>query len=785
MRADARLVMPAVIGAVVVGVLIGFPDLLVSAASGAWLLVGALISTAVVMRRGRSFVATAALTATVAAVLLSSATFGASARNPELLVDAAQAHRFVTIIAVMNADGATGASSPNSTASNSSRSRTAITITAVTVGSTTLRNLSIPAVLFGSVPSSGIGTQISVAGTLANTEAGDHTAYLVFARGSAQLLQKPPWFLGWSNSLRAEFRAAAAQLPGDGGALLPGLAVGDTSAVSETLDAAMKSTSLSHLTAVSGANCAVVVGLIMLLGSALGASRRLRIAMALIVLVGFVVLVTPDASVLRAAVMAALVMFALASGRPTRGLPVLCLAVILLIFIDPWMSRDFGFILSVLATAGLLVLAGPLARVLSRWLPAPLAALISIPVAAQLACQPVLILLNPTIPVYGVIANLLAEPAAPVATVLGLIACVTLIVVPAVGKIALSIAWLPSAWIAAIAHFFAAAPGAQAPWFSGALGAFAIAAVTGLILVVVLKRRSTATRIIAGVLLLSVVSYGGGILGQALGRSTSFPEHWQIAACDVGQGDAVLVRSGDTIALIDTGPTPQALATCLKDLGVHHIDLLVLSHYDLDHVGGTAAVLGIVDHVLVGPVSDASDTALRDSLERSGATVAEVSRGGRGMLGDLRWEVLWPPTRMGSVEPGNAASVTVRFEGAGQCSEGCLSSLFLGDLGDEAQSRMFGVAHPAQVDVVKVAHHGSSDQSQSLYERVNARVGIVSVGSSNTYGHPTQRLLDILSALSATIARTDLEGMILISPAPNGGIAVWTEHPPDHDVSTH
>ena len=155
------------------------------------------------------------------------------------------------------------------------------------------------------------------------------------------------------------------------------------------------------------------------------------------------------------------------------------------------------------------------------------------------------------------------------------------------------------------------------------------------------------------------------------------------------------------------------------------------------------------------------------------------------MLGDLRWEVLWPPTRMGSVEPGNAASVTVRFEGAGQCSEGCLSSLFLGDLGDEAQSRMFGGAHPAQVDVVKVAHHGSSDQSQSLYERVNARVGIVSVGASNTYGHPTQRLLDILSALSATIARTDLEGMILISPAPNGGIAVWTEHPPDHDVSTH
>ncbi|MEO7349218.1 MAG: ComEC/Rec2 family competence protein [Terrimesophilobacter sp.] len=785
MSADVRLVPPAVFGAVAVGILIGFPALLNTAASVAWVITGALIVRAVIVQRWRSVVATAALTAAVAAVLLSSATFGASARNPELIVDAAQANRFVTLVAVMDADGTTGASSLNSTASDSSRSRASITITEVTVGKTTLSNLAIPAILFGSLPSSGIGTKISVSGTIANTEAGDHTAYLVFARGSAQLVQKPPWYLHWSNGLRADFRAAAAQLPGDGGALLPGLAVGDTSAVNRTLDTAMKSTSLSHLTAVSGANCAVVVGLVMLLGSALGASRRLRIVMALIVLVGFVVLVTPDASVLRAAVMAALVMFLLASGRPTRGLPVLCLAVILLLFIDPWMSRDFGFILSVLATAGLLVLAGPLARVLSRWLPAPLAALISIPLAAQLACQPVLILLNPTIPVYGVIANLLAEPAAPVATVLGLLACVSLALFPAVGEIALSIAWLPSAWIAAIAHFFAAAPGAQAPWISGALGAVAIAATTVLILVVVLKRRSPATRIIAAALLLGVVSYGGGILGQVLGRSSSLPPLWQVAACDVGQGDAVLVRSVDYIALIDTGPDPKVLTTCLQDLGIHHIDLLVLSHFDLDHVGGTPAVLGIVDHALVGPISDASDTALRDSLQRSGATVSEVARGERGVLGELTWEVLWPPARLGSVEPGNAASVTLRFEGAGSCSERCLSSLFLGDLGEEAQSRMFGVAHPAPVDVVKVAHHGSADQSQRLYERVSARVGVVSVGESNTYGHPTQRLLDMLTEVNTTIVRTDLEGMILVSPAPNGGISVWTEHSPAHDVGTH
>ena len=86
---------------------------------------------------------------------------------------------------------------------------------------------------------------------------------------------------------------------------------------------------------------------------------------------------------------------------------------------------------------------------------------------------------------------------------------------------------------------------------------------------------------------------------------------------------------------------------------------------------------------------------------------------------------------------------------------------------------------------MKVAHHGSGDQSQRVYERVQARVGIISVGAQNSYGHPTDRLLGILLSVGTTIARTDLEGMILVSPTPDGGIMVWTEHPPTRDVGTH
>lgn len=776
---DARLVIPALVAAASVGIVIGVPAILNVVAMGAWLCAGVAVAGAILFPRWRTVLAAAAVTSTIAAVLLTSAAFQASARSPQILVDAAHDGRFVTVIAVLDAEVGRGV------APGARSSRTPITITDATVGKTSVHGVSIPALLFGSVPPSAIGARITASGTLASTDAGDRTAFLVFTRGGSRVLATSPWFLKWSNELRSQFRETAGGLPGDGGALLPGLAIGDTSAVSNALDDAMKATSLSHLTAVSGANCAVVVGLIMILGRVLGASRGLRIVLALIVLVGFVILVTPGASVLRAAVMAAIVLASLASGRPSRGLPVLCLAVIVLLTSDPWLSRDYGFILSVLATAGLMVLAGPIAQLFARWIPLPLAILVSVPLAAQLACQPVLILLNPAVPIYGVVANLLAEPAAPIATVLGLLGCLSLSFVPPLGQIAISIAWLPSSWISAIARFFSSAPGAQAPWLPGAIGVIVLAVVTGLVLYSALGRHSLATKIVAGALVVSTVCYGGSLLGSVIGHERAIPSLWSIAACDVGQGDAVLVRSLGQVALVDTGPKPKLLAKCLKELGIDRIQLLILTHYDLDHVGGTSAVFGMVDRALVGPVADATDSKLREALQGAGAAVSEVSRGDHGMLGDVEWQVLWPPTRPGTVEPGNASSVTVRFEGVGACTEGCLSSLFLGDLGEESQSRMLGVAHPQPVDVVKVAHHGSADQSPRLYALVQARVGIIGVGIENRYGHPTNTLLTTLAKVGTKVTRTDLEGMILISSAPGGRVTVWTEHPPDRDVGTH
>jgi competence protein ComEC len=732
MRPDARLALPATVAWLAAGVLVGAPDVALPVAVGLWLV-------ALVALRWWPVIA---LCCVAGALLATLVVIGAANRSPASLVEAASSGRHLSLeVSVTEADGTRFEASAEGA----------------------------PMLVFAEAASPRIGSRVEISGSLERTAPGDAVGFLFYA-DSVTVLEPTPPYLAWANDLRASFADAAADLPGEGANLLPGLAIGDTSAVPLELDSAMKASSLSHLTAVSGSNCAVVVGLIVLLGRQLGLPRAARISAAFVALLAFVLLVTPQPSVLRAAVMASIVLLALASGRPVRGLPVLSLAVIVLLAGDPWLARDYGFALSVLATGGLILLAAPLAAVLNRWLPLPLATVIAVPLAAQLCCQPVLILLQPSLPTYGVIANVLAEPAAPVATVLGLLACLALPLAPWLGHALVALAWLPSSWIAAVAEFFAALPLAAIPCPGGAPGLALLAVVTACaIAAIVATGRARAVGAIAASLVVILVA--GSAAGSRIGLVLDRPADWQIAMCDVGQGDATLVRSDGVVALIDTGREPRLIAACLDDLGIGHIDLLILSHYDLDHVGGTSAVFGKVTDALIGPSSGADDDRLVAQLAQAGARVTQASVGMHGALGAMDWRILWPKAKLGGVEPGNDASVTVEFG----CAIACISSLFLGDLGDVPQQLLQATSPLGHVDVVKVAHHGSADQSAATYEHSSSTVGLIGVGADNTYGHPTEKLLDILAGVGTVAYRTDLDGMILVSPGRQPGqLDVWT-----------
>jgi len=598
-------------------------------------------------------------------------------------------------------------------------------------------------------------------------------SYWLEPSGDLRLSEPPPAWIGWVSSLRSAFAAQAQSLPGDGGLLLPGLSIGDTSVVSPELTAAMRDAGLGHLTAVSGANCAIVVALVLRTASWGRAARALRLVLALLALGLFVLLVTPEPSVQRASAMAALALLARAAGRRASGMGVLACAVSGLLVVDPWLSLDAGFALSALATAGLLLLARPIARVLSRALPARLAAVLSVPLAAQLGCAPVLALLDPSFSLLSVPANVLAEPAAAAGTVLGLVACLLCSLAPPLALPVLWLGWLPAAFIAGLARTASSLEAWRVAWPGGAWGVAVAAAATVLLAWLVLRlaagRQGGALGLLLAICLLAWIGWSAG--GPVL-RRAGVPADWALTACDVGQGDALLLSDGrGAVMLVDTGPDPAALADCLSLMGVARVGLLVLTHYDLDHVGGLEAVAARVDAAVLPAAAqgDAAAERVRRRLQQAGAQLSTAHAGDRIRLGGLEGAVLWPPDRAEATPTGNEGSIVALVHSPAG------AVLLLGDTDEDAQRAMRAQATAGiGARIVKVAHHGSADQDPRLYAELGAELALVSVGQGNGYGHPTRRTLELLAAHGAAVLRTDRDGTLAVLPAAEGEpLRVW------------
>jgi len=622
------------------------------------------------------------------------------------------------------------------------------------------------------VPGVDMGARLRVTGQGKATGPAEQAGLVIFGT-DVEVVSPASGVFAVAADTRATFVARATRLPEPGAGLLPGLAVGDTRAVSPELNDAMIASGLSHLTAVSGSNCMVIVAAVFWLVSLAGGSRALRVVLSLTALGAFVVLVTPEPSVVRAAVMAALAMLSILLGRPSAGLAMLSLAVCGLLIADPWFAASPGFALSAAATAALLVLSRPLLRGLGRWMPAPLALALSVPLAAQVVCGPIIALFSDQQSLVAVVANLIAEPAAPIATVVGLLACLTAGIPPLADLLAAA-AWLPAAWIDTTATVSAGLPGATVAVVAGPVAAVIVAALSIAVVVVLARPRRRWLRTASAVVLIVALAAAGGrmLLSGPLAPLTT-PSDWAVAACDIGQGDAVLLRSAGMTALVDTGPDPDLLTRCLAQTGVSRVDLLVLTHFDLDHVGGTSAVFGKVGTVLHGPVTEDDERRMLARLVDGGARLQDASTGLSGTLGDARWRVLWPDADPRVFPSGNDASVVLEVSGGG-----IPRTVLLGDLGQGSQRLLLssGRLHGAY-DVVKVAHHGSRDQEPGLYEAVRASVGLISVGADNDYGHPRPETLALLEAAGTRALRTDRRGTILLGER-DGELLMWSTRAP-------
>jgi competence protein ComEC len=277
--------------------------------------------------------------------------------------------------------------------------------------------------------------------------------------------------------VRAAFAAAArAALPVDQAAMLPALVLGDTSALTGQMTDEFKTSGLTHLTAVSGANVTIVCGTVLLTAGLIG--PRFAVALAAVALLVFVIVVQPSASVLRAAVMGAITLLAVVSHRRRQAIPALSASVIVLMIGAPELAVDIGFALSVSATAALVVIAPAWSRrLVARGWPKALADAVSVAVAAQLVTAPLVAAISGRFSIVAVLANL---------AVAGVIAPITVIGTAAA---ALSAVWPPGAellirftgpelwWLGNVARWAAAVPGASVPVPAGLLGAFTVAAV--------------------------------------------------------------------------------------------------------------------------------------------------------------------------------------------------------------------------------------------------------------------------------------------------------------------
>ncbi|MGX5695255.1 ComEC/Rec2 family competence protein [Agromyces soli] len=768
-RAEARLLAPALGVWAVAWLVVSLPDLGVPRlVAPAVLWSGALGCLLWMLRRRRASAAALLVACSAAALVATVAGYALASRDASPLARAAASHGTAEVVIELTSTpraARAGAGAP-AWAAEASAHLLRADGTTVSVDGRAVAAVPVTVEFDPGEGRAAFASRVRVEVRVFSAPAAERSAYRLRGVEPGEV-SPPPWWAGWAEPLRAALVSAAAGLGGDGGALVPGLAVGDTSAVGDGLDQAMKASSLSHLTAVSGANCALVTAGAFWVCGRLRARRGIRVLVAVLALIAFTVLVTPQASVVRAAAMALVVLAAFAAGRPGGGVAALSAAILLLLAIDPWYARDYGFALSAAATGGLLLLARPLGAALGRVMPRPLAFVVAVPLAAQLACQPVLVLLDPSVSIAGVAANLLAAPAAPIGTVLGLAACLVLPWLPSVGFALAQLAWLPASWIALVAHGAAGLPCSRLPWLPDAPGALLLAACTLLGLWLALARRRPRRLVLAAALALAVAvavplgAAGGAGLVSALGR----PADWDVAVCDIGQGDAVLLRSEQHVALIDTGPDPAALERCLALVGVDRVELLVLTHWDADHVGGASALGGRVDVVLHGPLDGARSSRALGPLVDGGAEHVEVTAGRSGTLGALAWRVLWPEQR---ALPGNDASVVLEVDAPDY------RGVFLGDLGEQAQVRLRRAAAPGPVDLVKVAHHGSADQSEPLYRELRASVGLIGVGADNGYGHPTERLLGMLSTSGTTVLRTDRSGTVLLD-ADDGAFRIWSE----------
>ncbi|APR84013.1 DNA internalization-related competence protein ComEC/Rec2 [Minicystis rosea] len=546
-----------------------------------------------------------------------------------------------------------------------------------------------------------------------------------------------------------------------------------------TDDEAFRVSGLSHLLAVSGTHLVIAV-----LGftAALRAlfvrveriaarvdATRLAAACAVPAACLYADFAGGSGSAVRAAAMLGAAMIARAIGRHGSGVRAFACSIAVLATWDPLLLCDVSFALSAGATAGLVVLQPPIKDAIARG-PGPLPALlgpIATTLAAMIGCAPVLTILSPTLPLLGILANLVAAPIGEICALPICLGHAVLFWSPALergaallGSGALLGVRAVARWSAALDATIAIPP--PTPWQLAVIAAVAVA------MWAAADRRRRITALLAGAAL-------WGAFEIAAQRAGSPHDLLRISVLDVGQGDALLVDLPDGSAmLIDGGGMvgspvdlgARVIQPVLRARRRTRLQAMVLSHPHPDHFGGLASTM---PKISVGELWDSGQgedqgagpgyAALLSSARAKGVMIQRPADlcGKPRTAGGATIEVLSPCPGYAPDAGANDNSLVLKL------SYGKRAALLVGDAEHEEERTLvarFGASLKA--DLLKVGHHGSrTSSSPPFLAAVRPSAAAISAGVRNRFGHPHPRTLAALEERRIEALRTDRGGAIV------------------------
>lgn len=613
-----------------------------------------------------------------------------------------------------------------------------------------------------------------------------HTAGGVALTGAPAPVEAPDSTAGvteGAEALRLRLRAAALarvratfsrEAP-----LAEALLLAERSSLEPELRRAFTRSGAAHLLAISGFHVGVLAGWVLLVLRGSGLSRARAATGAAAAVWGYVFVLGFPTSAVRAALILTAAAAGRIRGRPVHRLGAWSLALLLLVAADPGTVQRAGAQLSFAGALGLMLWADRWGDGLARWtarltrrepgaLPAwgtVATAAVAASLAAQVATLPLATWHFQRVAVTGLPATLAATPLVTLALPGALLALMAHgLSLPGAGLLAAGAEGLLWATRSVLVAFAALDPG----WLLGpaSVGTGTVAGVLAWragrrLGPGALRGWAAVAAVLAG------VSWGPGVQGAV--RSGLGGAAVDVRVLDVGQGDAIAVGTpGGRWILVDTGAgSGDRLARMLAAEGIRRLELLVLTHPDLDHMGAAA---GLLEAFPVAAVADGGTVrgtgafrALAEVAELRGLPWRRLSRGDAWSLDGVRFRVLHPggPDDPGRGGEPNDRSVVLHV------SWGDFDLLLTGDISVEVEEGLSPLLEP--VEVLKVAHHGSRTSTGGPFlERVRPQAALVSAGRRNRFGHPAPVVLARLRRAGIPVYRTDTGGTLRLRARPDG-----------------